>query len=172
MSPRDFWERCDRAVNAGGRLLAASERLDALVRQQREETAHLATVEQERERYGPLRPVVALASPRQVADLLVHLREQWHLLVKTDNLLGPRHAIRGVLDQITVLEELLHVSRDHSRRAVVAQLAAQYAGSAAWLHEDAGDLPRARFWTGRAMEWAHEAQDPVMLAWTLFRRSQ
>ena len=44
--PRDFWERCDRAVNAGGRLLAASERLDALVRQQREETARLAEAEQ------------------------------------------------------------------------------------------------------------------------------
>src|SRR5215475_3236828 len=43
--PRDFWERTDRAVNAGGRLLAASERLDMLVRQQREETARLADAE-------------------------------------------------------------------------------------------------------------------------------
>src|SRR5262249_43218024 len=44
--PRDFWERTDRAVNAGGRLLAESERLDALVRQQREEAARLAQGEQ------------------------------------------------------------------------------------------------------------------------------
>src|SRR5215475_540994 len=43
--PRDFWERSDRAVNAGGRLLAASEHLDSLVRQQREETARLAETE-------------------------------------------------------------------------------------------------------------------------------
>ena len=36
---------CDRPVNAGGRLLAASERLDALVRKQREKTARLAEAE-------------------------------------------------------------------------------------------------------------------------------
>jgi len=44
--PRDFWERCEQALSAGGRLLAASERLDQLLRQQREETAPLAAVEQ------------------------------------------------------------------------------------------------------------------------------
>ena len=169
--PRDCWERCDQVLGADGRLLAASERLNALVHQQRQETAQLDAAEQEREQHRPDRHVVALASPAQIGDLLVHLREQWHLLVKTDNLLGPRHAIRGVVDQIAVMEELLRVTRDATRREV-AQLAAQYAESAAWLHEDAGDLPRARFWTSRAMEWAHEAQDPLMLAWTLFRRSQ
>lgn len=170
--PRSFWERCDQALKAGGRLLAASDRLDAQLRRQREETAQLADVEQEREQHLPgLRFVAELASPSQVGDVLVHLRDQWHLLVKTDNLLGPRHAVRGVVDQIAVIEELLRVTRDVTRREV-AQLAAQYAESAAWLHEDAGDLPRARYWTGRAIEWAHEAQDPLMLAWTLFRRSQ
>jgi len=33
--------------------------------------------------------------------LITHLREQWHLLVKTDNLLGSRHAVSGVLDQLS-----------------------------------------------------------------------
>src|SRR5262249_8889654 len=163
--PRDFWERADQAVNAGGALLAAADQLEALVQRQREETAQLADIKREREQHRPgLRQVAELASsPEQVGVLLDHLRDQWHLLVKTDNLLGPRHAARGVLDQLAVLEELLRVTRDATRREV-ARLAARYAESAAWLHEDAGDLPRARFWTSRAMEWAHEVQDPFMPA--------
>src|SRR5215475_856247 len=44
--PRDFWERCDQALDARGGLLAAFDRLDALVRQQRKETARLADAEQ------------------------------------------------------------------------------------------------------------------------------
>lgn len=157
--PRDFWQRCDEVLRADGALLRGYDELEALIEQGREQHR--------------LRPVarLELASPAQVVDVLAHLREQWHLLVKTDNLLGPRHALTGVLDQIAIIEALLRSTRDQTR-AEVAQLAAQYAESAAWLHEDAGDLARARFWTGRAMEWAHEADDPLMLAWALFRRSQ
>src|SRR5215813_5336273 len=107
--PRDFWERADQAVNAGGALLAAADQLEALVQRQREETAQLADIKREREQHLPgLRQVAELASsPEQVGVLLDHLRDQWHLLVKTDNLLGPRHAARGVLDQLAVIEELL-----------------------------------------------------------------
>jgi tetratricopeptide (TPR) repeat protein len=169
--PRDFWERADDALAAGGRLVAAADQLEGLVRRQREETARLADVERQREQRPALRYIAELAGQAQIVGLLAHLRDQWHLLVKTDNLFGPCHAVRGVLDQIAVIQELLRVTRGADRREV-AQLAAQYAESAAWLHEDAGDLPRARYWTGQAMEWAHEAQDPRMLAWTLFRRSQ
>jgi hypothetical protein len=160
--PREFWQRCERTLNAGGRLLAAADQLEALVERQRQETTQLADLKREREQRQPgLGQVADLASsPEQVGALLDHLREQWHLLVETDNLLGPRHAVRGVVEQLAVLEELLRVTRDATRREV-AQLAAQYAESAARLHEDAGDLTRAQFWTGRAMEWVHEAQDPV-----------
>jgi tetratricopeptide (TPR) repeat protein len=50
-------------------------------------------------------------------------------------------------------------------------LGAEYAESAAWLHEDAGDQI-ATFWTGRALAWAHAAEDHRLVAWSLFRRSQ
>lgn len=103
--------------------------------------------------------------------LLAHLREQWHALVRTDNLLGPRFALAAVRDQISIIEELLPVCTGARRTELVA-LAATYAESAAWLHEDAGQMPAAAFWVGRAMEWAHEAGDELLLAWTLFRRSQ
>lgn len=104
-------------------------------------------------------------------QLLVHLREQWHLLVKTDNLFGPRYALGGVRLQLQLLEELLESAQASARNEFV-RLAAQYAESAAWLYEDSGDLAAAKAYNSRAMEWAHEVGDGQLLAWTLFRRSQ
>jgi tetratricopeptide (TPR) repeat protein len=51
--PRDFWERADGAVNAGGGLLAAADELEALVQRQRVETAQLADIKREREQHQP-----------------------------------------------------------------------------------------------------------------------
>jgi hypothetical protein len=116
-------------------------------------------------------PTLAVSSPPEVTELLAHLREHWHLLVKADNLLGPRHALAGVNTQLGVLKDLMSIDLGELRRETV-QLAAQYAESAAWLYEDAGDLTQARFWTGQAMEWAYETNDGVMVAWTAYRRSQ
>ncbi len=114
---------------------------------------------------------VMITAPAHLQEILVHLREQWHALVKTDNLLGPRFALAGVLNQIGIVEALLAAVRDGDRIEAVG-LGAQYAESAAWLYEDAGNLAQARYWTSRAMEWAYEAGDKSMLAWTVFRRSQ
>jgi tetratricopeptide (TPR) repeat protein len=114
---------------------------------------------------------LTITSPAHLEQILIHLREQWHALVKTDNLLGPRFALAGVLDQISVVEALRPVLRDEQRLEVV-RLGAQYAESAAWLYEDAGKITQARYWTSRAMEWAYEGDDQRMLAWTIFRRSQ
>jgi tetratricopeptide (TPR) repeat protein len=92
-------------------------------------------------------------------------------LVKTDNLLGPRHALSGVLGQLNTINELLATAGTVGRPQVV-RLAAQYAESASWLYEDSGGEAEARHWSGRALEWAIEADDPLMTSWVLFRRSQ
>jgi hypothetical protein len=120
---------------------------------------------------GAAAPRLRLTTTSQVEDSLAHLRDQWHLLVKTDNLLGPRHAVRGVLDQLQIISDLLVSARESARREVI-KLGAQYAESASWLFEDSGDLGTARHWNSRAMEWAHEADDHPMFSWSLFRRSQ
>ena len=114
---------------------------------------------------------ITVDSPAYMDEVLGHLREQWYALVKTDNLLGPRFALAGVLNQIGIVQALLPALRDRARLDA-ASLGAQYAESAAWLYEDSGNVPRARYWTGRAMEWAYEADDRRMLAWTIFRCSQ
>jgi len=56
-------------------------------------------------------------------------------------------------------------------RSRALSLAARYAESAAWLHEDSGDLDGSRHWARRCMEWAIEADDTLMVAWSLYRRS-
>jgi hypothetical protein len=112
-----------------------------------------------------------VSTVEEVEELLAHLRAQWHLLVKTDNLFGPRYALSGVLLHVQSLEELL-VSARAGARTKFLKLAAQYAESAAWLYEDSGDLGSAQTYNSRAREWAHEAGDHLMLAWTLFRGSQ
>lgn len=110
-------------------------------------------------------------SAAQLDQLIAHLGDQWHALVKTDNLLGPRHAVDAVHVCLGVIGALLRTVRSPVRRDVL-RLGARYGESAAWLYEDAGDLSSARYWTGRAMEWAIEGDDRLMVSWTLFRRSQ
>jgi hypothetical protein len=107
----------------------------------------------------------------QLEALAGHFDDQWHALVKTDNLLGPRYTLGTVETHLGVIGALLRVVRLPARKRVL-HLAARYAESAAWLHEDSGDLAAGRYWTGRAMEWAVEADERAMVAWALFRRSQ
>lgn len=124
---------------------------------------------------GVARPRVGPMTPVQREALLAQLREMWHLLVHSGNLLGPLHALVGVHQNLDVLQELLDLPDQHVR-AEALPLAARYAESAAWLHEDcAADVTgaaRAAHWTNQAMAWAVEAGDDPMVAWTLFRRAQ
>ena len=110
-------------------------------------------------------------SAGQLEELIGLLDDQWHALVRTDNLLGPRHALGGVRDQLGVIDTLLRSVRPPVRHRVL-QLGAKYAESAAWLHEDSGNMNGARYWTGRSMEWALEAGDRLMMSWVLFRRGE
>ncbi|MEV4116810.1 hypothetical protein [Nonomuraea sp. NPDC049695] len=112
-----------------------------------------------------------LPAEEHLGDVLDHLTSQWHLLVQRDNLLGPRHTIPGVREQLGLVTELLAPARGEDRLKVL-QLAARYAESAAWLHEDAGQPVEALRWTDQAASFAYEADDELMLAWTMFRRSQ
>ena len=62
-----------------------------------------------RDAFSEARPgmSIRLSDGPRLDAVVEHLREQWHLLVKTDNLLGPRHALSGVLGQLETIDELL-----------------------------------------------------------------
>lgn len=111
------------------------------------------------------------AAGGRTGEVLELLNEQWYLLVRRDNLLGPRHTMTSVLEQLRLVEDLLATARGLDRLAVL-HLGARYAESAAWLHEDAGAQRQARHWTDQAATWAYEGGDDLMLAWSMFRRSQ
>ncbi|MGQ0718653.1 MAG: helix-turn-helix transcriptional regulator [Pseudonocardiales bacterium] len=118
----------------------------------------------------PGRPSRAALLAASQEETIAYLREQWHLLVRADNLFGPAHALRLVHEQIELIEALLRDARDDVRTPLLS-LGAQYAESAAWLHEDSDDQ-LAPFWASRALEWAHAGGDHRLVVWALFRRSQ
>ena len=105
-----------------------------------------------------------------VAEVIAYLEQQWHVLVRADNLLGPAHALGAVQEQVMLIDRLLHDGKGPT--AQLWRLGAQYAESAAWLFEDLGDQATAVRWTSRALEWAHAGDDQSMVSWALFRRSQ
>ncbi|KAB7835494.1 hypothetical protein [Streptomyces mobaraensis] len=119
----------------------------------------------------PAPPRLDQMTPEQIDAVLIHVREMWHMLVQSDNLLGPRHALDGVRQYQAILQELLDCALPPLREEVLP-LASRYAESAAWLHEDCADTESAVYWTQQATGWAVEAGDETMTAWTLFRRAQ
>jgi transcriptional regulator with XRE-family HTH domain len=171
--------RIDQELDAGGELIELRARADADRKARRAPAADVVPRQADFEggtfsgiswSSGRRRRLV-VGSSAHLDEIMAHLREQWHALVRTDNLLGPRFAISGVLNQIAVIEELCSNLRGQQRLEIV-RLGSQYAESAAWLYEDACDIGQAHYWTSRAMEWAYEGDDGRMLAWTIFRRSQ
>src|SRR6266568_2643512 len=58
-------------------------------------------------------------SGAQLDELIHLLDDQWHALVRTDNLLGPRYALGGVRDQLGVIELLLRTVRPPARHQVL-----------------------------------------------------
>jgi transcriptional regulator with XRE-family HTH domain len=119
--------RMDDVLDAGGALIEASRN---------RETPDLAA-----------RRLQSLTTA-QAEELLGHMQEQWHALVKTDNLLGPRYALTAVLSHLDVIGIILRSVRPQARSRALS-LAARYAESAAWLHEDSGDLDGSRHWARR-----------------------
>lgn len=118
-----------------------------------------------------MRERLAAFSAVEAGELVHHLGDQWHALVKADNLLGPRHALQGVSNHLVLIDALLRTARGPVRESAL-RIGARYAESAAWLYEDMAEMARARYWTRRAMEWAIEGNDRTMVSWALFRRSQ
>lgn len=182
-----FWAECDQALDAGGALLAEYRRVAAAIRERKRVERLLGRRRPDRTPLPPVRIVSQRvhhpdARPDQVRPAhqlqgsqldaaIEHLADQWHALVRTDNLFGPHHALASVHQQLSILSSLLEYAAGGPRRDALS-LAAKYAESAAWLHEDTADMGTAQHWTRQALEWATEAGDHAMVSWVMFRRSQ
>jgi transcriptional regulator with XRE-family HTH domain len=87
-----------------------------------------------------------------------------------DWLLGPRLLLDSVTKHLALVERLLMPATGH-RRTDLLRVGARYAEFSSWLHQDVGDGRAALYWADRAMEWAHEARDPVIVSYVLARKA-
>lgn len=144
----DFYRRCDEVLGAGGAIVTARRALDDRA---------LSSSD----------PLTAVP----VEEAVEHLRRHWHLLVRTDHLLGPQAALPGTLAQLATLTALLRGAAGPARTALLS-LSARYAVTASWLQQDTGSPADAAAWAARALERAHESDDRTSIAWALHRRSR
>ncbi len=100
-----------------------------------------------------------------------HLQQVRRILIDSDNLLGPRHVIPAVHDQIQLIQQL-RASRKGADRQALLVMQAEYAEFAGWLHQDSSDFRGAQFWLDRALEWSHGAGDHELATYVMVRKSQ
>jgi transcriptional regulator with XRE-family HTH domain len=107
---------------------------------------------------------------QELDEVAGHLRRVFAEFSTADWLLGPRVVLASVTGHLALVEQLL--ARSSSDRPIeLLSLGARYAEFSSWLHQDVGDPRAALLWADRAMEWAHEAGDPVMVSYILARKS-
>lgn len=103
-------------------------------------------------------------------ELLDHLDRVFDDCARTDNLVGPRYVGGTVTQQLTMIDELCAQTNGRTRDGLLAR-GARYAELAGWLHQDAGNLDAALYWSDRAMEYAQVLDDPHLTSYILMRKS-
>lgn len=113
-----------------------------------------------------------------VADFLAaegqparRLRELRRSLVQCDNFLGPSAVFEAARDHLHLADRLARLAEGADRRALL-QVRAEFAELCGWLCQDGGDERGARFWTDRALEWAHICGQREAVAYVMVRKAQ
>jgi hypothetical protein len=106
----------------------------------------------------------------ELDEVINYLQRVFVEFSTADWLLGPRLLLHSVTGHLALVERLLMLANDH-RRTELLRIGARYAEFSSWLHQDVGDGRAALHWADRAMEWGHEARDPVIVSYVLVRKS-
>ncbi|EXG80827.1 helix-turn-helix domain-containing protein [Cryptosporangium arvum] len=162
----DFYRRCDDVLAAAGTITAARAAIGTHPGPQAGAHSASQAGTHPDPRVPALEYRLAGVPPQETIE---HLRRQWHLLVRTDNLFGPRAALPDVRAALRVLAAL---EAGGPARTARLCLSARYAITASWLYQDTGLPADATTWAGRAVERAHESGDRASLAWALHRQSR
>jgi transcriptional regulator with XRE-family HTH domain/tetratricopeptide (TPR) repeat protein len=112
-------------------------------------------------------PVVPVAHAREVADYLTRAFPE---LSTADWLLGPHLVLGTVGGHLDLVQQLLP-NIAGAKRVRLLQVGARYAEFASWLNQDSGNARAATHWADRAMEWAQEAGNPLMVSYVLVRKA-
>jgi transcriptional regulator with XRE-family HTH domain len=87
-----------------------------------------------------------------------------------DWLLGSQVVLPTIPRHLATIQQLLAEATGTDRVEVLG-VAARWAEFAAWLYQDAGHGQAGAGWASRALAWAEEADDQVMVAYTLARQA-
>jgi transcriptional regulator with XRE-family HTH domain len=112
-------------------------------------------------------PVVPVAHASEVAD---HFTRAFPELSTADWLLGPHYVLATVGGHLNLVQQLLP-NIAGAKRVRLLQVGARYGEFASWLNQDSGNARAATHWADRAMEWAQEAGNPLMMSYVLVRKS-
>jgi transcriptional regulator with XRE-family HTH domain/tetratricopeptide (TPR) repeat protein len=112
-------------------------------------------------------PVVPVAHASEVAD---HLASVFPGLSTEDWLLGPHQVLGTVGGHLDLVQQLLP-NLAGAKRVRLLQVGARYGEFASWLNQDSGNAWAATHWADRAMEWAQEAGNPLMVSYVLVRKA-
>jgi hypothetical protein len=91
-------------------------------------------------------------------------------LSTADWLLGPQQVLGTVGGHLDLVQQLLASTTGAKRRRLL-QIGARYAEFASWLNQDSGNPRAATHWADRAMEWAQEAGNPLLVSYVLVRKA-
>jgi transcriptional regulator with XRE-family HTH domain len=112
-------------------------------------------------------PIVPVAHASEVAE---HLARAFPELSTADWLLGPHHVLGTVGGHLDLVQQLLP-NISGARRIRLLQVGVRYAEFASWLNQDSGNAHAAMHWADRAMEWAQEAGNPLLVSYVLVRKA-
>lgn len=115
-------------------------------------------------------PVLNNMSEANTAPVIAALREVRNGCVLSDRLVGGLSVSDAIRTQIPVVERACEITRGKDR-AEALDFACRFMEFCGWIHQDAGDLTCAMFWTDRALDYAMELGDQRTIAYTLMRKS-
>jgi transcriptional regulator with XRE-family HTH domain len=116
---------------------------------------------------GPTRSTPAAVEAGEVAGYLARVFTEFST---ADWLLGPQLVLPAIPRHLDLVVQLLDGATGTDRRELLC-VGARWAEFAAWVYADADHVGPAGRWADRAMAWATEADDQVMVAYTLVRKA-
>lgn len=96
-----------------------------------------------------------------------HIQEGY---AQADCLTGALSIKDGVSAQAPIVERACEVSKGADRVAVL-EISSVYMEFCGWIHQDAGDLHNAMYWTDRAYDYAMQLGDQRTMSYTLMRKA-
>jgi transcriptional regulator with XRE-family HTH domain len=115
---------------------------------------------------------LAAVDPEQIEEVVGYLRRAFAEFSTADWLLGPQLLLTTIPGHVALVQRLLRLEGLPGRsKDDLLNVGARYAEFASWLHQDSGSLENATYWVDRALAWAQEADNPLMVSYVLTRKS-